>query len=66
MSVRKRFIAGAVCPGCQTQDALAVWREDGNEVVACVRCGYQMQETDKEVRNHVHNSAQVIGIFHPD
>ncbi len=40
MSNRKRFIAGAVCPECQAQDTLAMWREDNVDVVQCVQCGH--------------------------
>ena len=27
--IRKRFIAGAVCPACQAQDTLKMWTQDG-------------------------------------
>lgn len=66
MSVRKRFIAGAVCPHCQAQDALAMWRENNVDIVACVKCGHQMREADKNARSHVREQEQVIGIFSPD
>lgn len=66
MSQRKRFIAGAVCPACKAQDSMAMWRENSVDVVECVKCGHQMRETDKAVREHVRKEEQVIGIFHPD
>ncbi|EPX1413345.1 YheV family putative zinc ribbon protein [Cronobacter sakazakii] len=67
MAVRKRFIAGAVCPKCQAQDSLAMWRENQVDIVECVKCGHQMREADKkEVREKVRKDEQVIGIFHPD
>ncbi|ELQ6064420.1 YheV family putative metal-binding protein [Cronobacter sakazakii] len=66
MAVRKRFIAGAVCPKCQAQDYLAMWRENQVDIVECVKCGHQMREADKEVREKVRKDEQVIGIFHPD
>ncbi|MDU1377589.1 MAG: YheV family putative zinc ribbon protein [Klebsiella michiganensis] len=50
MAVRKRFIAGAKCPACQAQDSLAMWRENNVDIVECVKCGHQMREADKEVR----------------
>ena len=53
MAVRKRFIAGAKCPACQAQDSLAMWRENNVDIVECVKCGHQMREADKEVREHV-------------
>ncbi|EOW6410131.1 YheV family putative zinc ribbon protein [Cronobacter sakazakii] len=66
MAVRKRFIAGAVCPKCQAQDSLAMWRENQVDIVECVKCGHQMRAADKEVREKVRKDEQVIGIFHPD
>lgn len=39
MAERKRFIAGAVCPECQSEDALAMWQENGVDIVVCVKCG---------------------------
>jgi uncharacterized metal-binding protein (TIGR02443 family) len=40
MSVRKLFIAGAKCPGCELEDKLQLCTEDGREWIQCVRCGY--------------------------
>ena len=48
--MRKRFIAGAVCPHCQEKDTLAMWRENNVDVVECVKCGHQMREADKQAR----------------
>ena len=64
--MRKRFIAGAVCPQCQEKDTLALWRENNVEVEECVQCGHQMREADKQVRDKVRSNEQVIGIFHPE
>ncbi len=64
--MRKRFIAGAVCPACQAKDTLALWRENNVDVVECVTCGHQMREADKQVRDKVRDSEQVIGVFTPD
>lgn len=47
-------------------DSLAMWRENNVDIVECVKCGHQMREADKEVREHVRKEEQVIGIFHPD
>ncbi|MCB1618446.1 MAG: YheV family putative metal-binding protein [Pseudomonadales bacterium] len=40
--VRKRFIAGALCPQCQQIDTLQMWEEAGVPHRACVRCGHQL------------------------
>lgn len=68
--MKKRFIAGAVCPACQKQDTLRWWTENGIERVECVEC----QHTDRRVPQAVEQSEylvkdkkqQVIGIFKPD
>lgn len=40
----RRFIAGAVCPGCQALDRLVVQTaEDGLRIRSCVTCGYEDQ-----------------------
>ncbi len=40
----RRFIAGAVCPGCQALDRLVVQTaEDGLRTRNCVACGYEDQ-----------------------
>lgn len=36
-----RFIAGAVCPECKEVDKLKMYKEDGEHVRECVRCGYR-------------------------
>lgn len=36
----KRFIAGAVCPACETMDTIRRWVEDGEQHRECVSCGY--------------------------
>jgi uncharacterized metal-binding protein (TIGR02443 family) len=38
--IRKRFIAGAVCPACQAQDTLKMWTQDGTPHRECLSCGY--------------------------
>jgi len=65
MSNRKRFIAGAVCPECQTQDTLAMWREDNVDVVQCVQCGHLERRADALAEQHIRKDEQVIGIFTP-
>lgn len=64
--MRKRFIASATCPKCQAKDTLALWKENNIDVVECVKCGHQMREADKHVRDEVRTNEQMIGIFHPE
>lgn len=64
--MRKRFIAGAICPKCQAKDTLALWRENNVDVVECVKCGHQMREADKQAHEQVRSNEQVIGVFRPE
>lgn len=38
--VKKRFIAGAVCPACEAQDTIKMWDVDGVPHRECVACGF--------------------------
>jgi len=51
--MKKRFIAGAVCPECQKMDKMAVYiRENGEEIAECVACGYQsLRPKEADVEN---------------
>ncbi|QBG35898.1 YheV family putative zinc ribbon protein [Litorilituus sediminis] len=63
--VKKRFIAGAICPQCKAQDTMALTKEDGVEKVTCVSCGEQMVQAEAQVEKEVRDSEQVIGVFKP-
>ncbi len=39
--IKKRFIAGAVCPKCAEQDVLMTYTIDGDEYRECVDCGFK-------------------------
>ncbi len=66
MKLKKRFIAGAVCPKCKAQDTMALTKEDGIEKVTCVSCGEQMVQAEEQVEKSVRQHEQVIGVFNPD
>lgn len=38
--VKKRFIAGAVCPACSKMDTIVMFEEDGAQHRECVECGF--------------------------
>lgn len=63
--VKKRFIAGAICPQCNAQDTMALTKEDGVEKVTCVSCGEQMVQAQEQVEKVVREHEQVIGVFKP-
>ncbi|AGI25688.1 YheV family putative zinc ribbon protein [Pseudomonas sp. MT3] len=60
--VKKRFIAGAVCPACSEQDKIVMWDVDGVPHRECVACGYadtlnaQGQSVPKELTTRVNVS----------
>lgn len=55
--IKKRFIAGAVCPKCGTQDVLMMYKKDGVEHRECVECGFademRFQQNMKELETRV-------------
>jgi len=63
--IRKRFIAGAVCPKCKAQDTMALTKEDEVEKATCVSCGEQMTQSEPQVEEVVRQHEQVIGVFKP-
>ena len=63
--LKKRFIAGAICPQCKAQDTMALTKEDGVEKVTCVSCGEQMTQSEPQVDEVVRQHEQVIGVFKP-
>ncbi|SLM64842.1 MULTISPECIES: YheV family putative zinc ribbon protein [Dickeya] len=65
VTTRKRFIAGAVCPKCQTQDTLAVGREGEEDIVVCVQCGYQQSQSDAPPKATSVPAGEIIGLFRP-
>lgn len=64
-TLKKRFIAGAVCPSCKAMDTMALTKENGVEKVTCVSCGEQMVQTEAQVEEVVREHEQVIGVFKP-
>ena len=64
-SLKKRFIAGAICPKCKAMDTMALTKENGVEKVTCVGCGEQMVQTEEQVEKVVREHEQVIGVFQP-
>ena len=55
--VKKRFIAGAVCPRCGEMDKLVTYNEDGKEFRECVACDFhdemRFQQQQKELETRV-------------
>lgn len=66
MKLKKRFIAGAVCPNCKSQDSLMLYLENSVEKVECVDCGQIKSKTDPQVEQVSKAPEQVIGLFKPE
>lgn len=49
MSVKKRFIAGAVCPKCSAMDRIQMYRIDDVDYRECVECGFKDEMRFKPV-----------------
>ncbi|MDO6545442.1 YheV family putative zinc ribbon protein [Photobacterium sanguinicancri] len=68
--VKKRFIAGAICPACKQQDTLRWWQENNIEMVECVECEHTDRRLPQAAENSEHiaddKPEQVIGIFKPE
>nr|WP_220488678.1 YheV family putative zinc ribbon protein [Aliivibrio sp. SR45-2] len=65
-TVKKRFIAGAVCPSCKVSDTLRWWQESNIEHVECVECGHTDRRTPKSIETSKHAQDDVIGVFKPE
>lgn len=46
--MKKRFIAGAVCPKCQAQDRIMMFSTDGDEWIECIECHYSEKRPTEE------------------
>lgn len=62
--IRKRFIAGAICPRCHAIDTLALLHEEQGEKVACVKCDYHEYEKEHAIVNRVHDPEKIIHRFY--
>lgn len=62
---KKRFVAGATCPKCQSFDSIMLYFENNVEKLECVKCGYAESQTDKQVSAVKRENESVIGVFKP-
>ena len=64
--MKKRFIAGAICPKCKAMDTMALTKENGVEKVTCISCGEQMAQPEQHIEKQVRAHEQIIGVFNPE
>ncbi|NCP65138.1 MAG: YheV family putative metal-binding protein [Paraglaciecola sp.] len=64
--IKKRFVAGAVCPKCKATDSIMLYFENNVEKIECVHCDYHEAQTDKQVSAATRSNESVIGVFKPE
>lgn len=45
-TLQRRFIASAVCPSCKQIDKIQLCREQDDERIECINCGYFELKSD--------------------
>ncbi|MFV9997495.1 MAG: YheV family putative zinc ribbon protein [Arsenophonus endosymbiont of Dermacentor nuttalli] len=61
--IRKRFIAGAVCPQCQSQDTLMFWQKNAFDLIKCIKCHYMHSQSMSGSDSHIKDKNLLIDIF---
>lgn len=63
VKIKKRFIAGAVCPRCSQMDKLVMYKEDEKDFRECVSCGFKdemhFQQQHRELETRVNTPEEV-------
>lgn len=64
MNVKKRFIAGAICPRCKVLDRIVMYREDDVDYRECIACGFadeaRFKPQVREMQTRVNTSAEQV------
>jgi uncharacterized protein len=62
--VKKRFIAGAICPKCKAQDRIMVYRLEAMDYRECVACGFKdrmhFQSGARELQTRVNTPVEQV------
>ena len=59
-NIKKRFIAGAICPHCGLMDKTVVYTIAKLNFSECVRCGYKQEATDNKAAKKETKSAKKV------
>lgn len=54
--MKRRFIAGAVCPACETMDTVVMYDADDKRWRECVTCGFKdalVEQPQEELKTRV-------------
>lgn len=66
MKQKKRFIAGARCPSCSSEDSLRWWVDNRIEMVECVSCDFLDKRTPQSMQTSAHSEQEMIAVFKPE
>ncbi|MBL4630652.1 MAG: YheV family putative metal-binding protein [Paraglaciecola sp.] len=64
--IKKRFVAGAICPKCRALDTIMLYFENNVEKLQCVKCHYCESQADKKVTKATRPNESLIGVFKPE
>lgn len=60
--IKKRFIAGAVCPRCGEMDKIVMYQKEGRDYRECVSCEFsdemRFKPQTKEIETRVNKSEE--------
>lgn len=59
IKVKKRFIAGAVCPRCKAMDTLMMYKMEGQDIRECVACDFKDEMHFKPVARELDTRVNV-------
>lgn len=62
-SIKKRFIAGAICPNCEQMDKICVFQVSGRKFAECVSCGFKQAQPDEQLAAKQNTSTSNRKIF---
>lgn len=69
-NLKRRFIAGAVCPRCKEMDSIVMYRVEGVDYRECVSCDFeeraQFEGQGHELPTRVNQDAGRDGLANPD
>jgi len=58
-TVKKRFIAGAICPRCSKLDTIVMFNEDGTDIRECIDCDFTDKMDFKPIQREIETRVNV-------
>ena len=60
--MKKRFIAGAICPRCSEMDKLVMYKEEDKDFRECVSCGFKDEMRFKQQQRELDTRVNVTEV----